>query len=411
VLPSFSRLAWSPDGRTLATDVETGHGGGGGVALIYQDGSCLSCQLISGAEPAFTPNPTLITTVDGRELVNSGVDGLVKQVLLQGVVSDPAWSSSGALAVVRGRWIWVGTPGRLHRLTPGSSPSWSPNGKQIVFTRNRWLVIGSVSGRSFRRLVKGIAGAWSPNGRWIAFIDLHRRLRLLQLSSGRVRSVGTVTGTAVDWQPIPPKPPASCATPPGSHLVVSGDTARVTIDGEQFIPYANATSDAVMGCLHADGRERLLYTYRAEPLGASMFLSQAATAGNYAALAWYENDQTVGASSAGVQVFDLRSGSRVPQRGGENVGCYSCQAGTDSLVMNSQGFTAIHTVVLTFCGKPGPVYCSYQEEIEAADSSGVRTLDSATESPPAGPALTDLALSGDSLTWKHDGIPESAQLH
>jgi hypothetical protein len=50
------------------------------------------------------------------------------------------------------------------------------------------------------------------------------------------------------------------------------------------------------------------------------------------------------------------------------------------------------------------------EQIVDADSTGVHVLDASNQSgtgPP--PLLTDLSLSGDTLTWKHAGTPETAR--
>lgn len=133
--PFPARLSWSPDGRTLATDVNTGHGAQM-VAAIYPDGSCLNCQLgiaQFGEEPGFTSNPTVVTAVgDQGQLFKYGVDGLIERVLLPRGVSDPAWSARGELAVVRAGWIWVGTPRRLERLIRGDAPSWSPDVLDVV---------------------------------------------------------------------------------------------------------------------------------------------------------------------------------------------------------------------------------------------------------------------------------------
>lgn len=53
------------------------------------------------------------------------------------------------------------------------------------------------------------------------------------------------------------------------------------------------------------------------------------------------------------------------------------------------------------------------EQIVANDSTGVHILDSIpTPGPdPAPPLLSQLALSGDTLTWSHAGSPRSAQLN
>ncbi len=60
-----------------------------------------------------------------------------------------------------------------------------------------------------------------------------------------------------------------------------------------------------------------------------------------------------------------------------------------------------------------PDYCPNctVEEIVASDHTGVHTLDTVTRSPTEPPALTDLTINGDTLTWSHNGAPKSAQLH
>jgi hypothetical protein len=49
------------------------------------------------------------------------------------------------------------------------------------------------------------------------------------------------------------------------------------------------------------------------------------------------------------------------------------------------------------------------ESIETSDANGVRTVDS-SKVPGAGPLLTGLSLTADTLTWSHDGSPRSVTL-
>ncbi len=80
----------------------------------------------------------------------------------------------------------------------------------------------------------------------------------------------------------------------------------------------------------------------------------------------------------------------------------------DNLVINTQGFTAVHTGINDNCGNAPTTPC--EEAIQVSDSTGPHTVDTATSSTGK-PVLTNLALSGDTLTWQHAGVPESAQLH
>ncbi len=113
-------------------------------------------------------------------------------------------------------------------------------------------------------------------------------------------------------------------------------------------------------------------------------------------------------------VYDLRTGDLRKELGGETAsGCsfgdYSCDTRMNALVINRQGFTAAHTILLSG-GCAGPATDSFCETIQVSDSGGPHTVDTAA-SPGAKPVLTDLALSGDTLTWRHAGAPQSIQLH
>jgi hypothetical protein len=395
------------------------------IDLIYADGSCLNCGFpVDGsaerADAGFTRNPTLFTAVSfgrgPRGLFEYGIDGVARKSVVRGPVSDPVWSSRGELAVVRGGWIWVGRPGELRRLAPGGAPSWSPDGTHIAFVRRGWVMVGQVRGRSVRRLVRGAAPAWSPDGRWIAFFGNSHRLSLVPAIGGRVRRVGQVTGTMVDWQPLPAKPPVRCLTPPGSTVLARSDTAVVST----ITPGGPFGTDSVwMGCLRADGRERVLANLEDLSIQylASVSVSGAAVAGTYAALVVNGVYSSRGVPSGEISpfttltLFDLRTATQPLNRGGEGGGCtYNvseppCVSNIDQLVLGSDAVSAVHTTVRDNNG------CSCTvEQIQASDSTGVHTLDSITEPDGSPPALTNLTLTGDTLTWEHNGTPRSAQL-
>jgi len=107
------------------------------------------------------------------------------------------WDTHRLRQELRGdKWIWTIEPdgSDAHLLAPGEHPTWSPNGRQIAFTRYaferyeggrtepnaRKLVrteafVMNADGSARRKLVPGFDGdnhrpAWSPNGRQIAFI-------------------------------------------------------------------------------------------------------------------------------------------------------------------------------------------------------------------------------------------------
>ncbi|HET7051732.1 MAG TPA: hypothetical protein VFI54_25910 [Solirubrobacteraceae bacterium] len=138
-------------------------------------------------------------------------------------------------------------------------------------------------------------------------------------------------------------------------------------------------------------------------------------AGQYAALVNEWTDDHYGGSSKTVAVFDLQTGSVVSGRGGESAGCpddgYGCSSGLDQLVLGPDAATAAHTFVIN-CAYAST--CTTVEQIVADDSTGTNTLDSITTSGPYNPtpsSLSQLALSGHTLTWSHAGGPRSAQLN
>lgn len=426
---------WAPDGRVLAVSGKAFQSPNGSTfSVIYPDGSCLACEPYPSptADAAFTSNPTVFTAVgpfagssSPKTLLEFGIDGLMRKALVSGPVSDPVWSSRGELAVVRGGWIWVGRPGKLRRLIRGSAPSWSPHGSQIVFDRRGWLMIVGVRARSVRRVVRGTAPVWSPDGAWIAFFGNGHRLSVVPTSGGRVRRVGDVTGTTVDWQTLSTKRVAPCLTPSGSTVMARSAAAIVTagtgLGAEDGIlnvatnPYAYA----YMGCLHADGRERLLASYQTNNYDDALRASAAVLAGNYAALVVNHSDAHYGGNGSTVELFDLRTGAGVPDRGGEFADCghaiggtppqYTCETNSiDALVLGADAVSAAHTIVAGCSASPPD--CATVEQIQASDSTGVHTLDSVTEPEGSPAALTNLTLIGNTLTWDHDGVPRSAQL-
>jgi len=369
---------WSPDGRVLAFQASTVH-------LIYPDGSCLNCQMGGAGTPAFTANPELVTFESGGALLEDAIDGIRKATVLEGTASDAVWSAGGQLALVRAGQVWAGIPHHLRRLGAGSSPSWSPSGAQIAIARKGWVVVVGLRRHSARRLVRGSTPAWSPDGRSIAFIGAGHDLRIVAASGGRARWVARVRGDAVDWQPLPSTPVAACAAPPGSTVIASSATAVVTGD-------SNPGNDAYMGCLRADGRERLLESF-SNGEDDDTDVPMAAVGGGYAAIDNYYTDPHYGGSQATVAVFDLQTGAAVADRGGETVICSEdssvCIAGISQLVVGSGGVSAAD---LTSALPPGSL-TSPLAEISCPSSSFCAAVDG------AGRVLTSIDPSGGGPDW------------
>ncbi len=175
-----------------------------------------------------------------------------------------------------------------------------------------------------------------------------------------------------------------------------------------------AGSSAYVGCLTADGRERWLESFGPGNIDNRSGGSTAAVAGDYAALVNFTIDQHCGGGSYTVEVYELRTGSRIPDRGGETVSgpvLSGCSSYIDHVVVGSGGVSAAQTIFGRGCPPVTSTQCP-TEQIVASDSTGVHTLDTCTGSDLEEPsALTGLSLSGDMLTWLHVGSPRSAVLH
>ena len=94
----------------------------------------------------------------------------------------PSWSKRGLIAFDRAGSIWVISPksGKERRIGPGSQPSWSPDGRRLVYvTEPRGslstdIFVMRANGSGRKRLtrtpsVNEAQPAWAPSGRWIAF--------------------------------------------------------------------------------------------------------------------------------------------------------------------------------------------------------------------------------------------------
>ena len=137
----------------------------------------------------------------------------------------PSWSRRGQIAYDRGGSIWVVNvrSSAKRRLGSGSQPSWSRNGRKLVFVdapsdeSNDDIYVMRANGSGRHRLVATAnvsesQPTWSPNGLWIAFSG--------EGGVYAMRSNGTSTRlvAAKGWQPN--------WTPGSNKLVYSVQTGR-----------------------------------------------------------------------------------------------------------------------------------------------------------------------------------------
>lgn len=435
---------WSPDGSQIvfeapAPQSQTSIGIDVAPFVLYADGSCFACAVPAFPgmgypfywsqqnRAGFLPDGELAVSLDEYgappgQLGSVGVDGIGFQPFaVSGSWRQAAWSANGQLAAVRavGRRpeVFLIDPrtGSAHRLTRGGadSPDWSPDGRRLAVVHAGWIEIIGLGGGPARRLVRGDAPAWSPDGRKLAFVDAHHRVFVISARGGRPRRIGKVLAVHVDWQPLTGHTSVPCQAPPGSIVVAASPDAIVTTRPPRSQAIATNSATSFLGCLRSDGRERLLESFSPANGYAAGWVTSAALAGAYAAVVNFGSSK-YGGTGSDVVVFDLRNGAIVPDRGGEAVGCTIGYCNLDQLVLGPDAVTAAHTSA-TVCA--GPSDCTTTEQIVVNDIAGTRTLDTVTATTAsyqvqgAAPLLTGLTLTGDTLTWNHDGTPRTAQLH
>jgi len=245
-----SAAAWSPDGRELVLSMQ-------GSLWRHELGTEIARQWTAGPDYDYQPD----WSPDGRFVAYASYDGAAIELRLLEVATgatrpltrngavnvDPRWSPDGTrLAFVssvhEGRWhvhlldVRDGEPGRAERLTQDRdsglpryyysrfdhylSPTWSPDGRELLFVSNRGRIWGT---GGFWRM-EARAGAtprevryeetnwkarpdWSPDGRKVVYSSYLGRqwhqLWLMTDGGGDVfpLTYGEFDATAPRWSP------------------------------------------------------------------------------------------------------------------------------------------------------------------------------------------------------------------
>ncbi len=214
--------SWSPDGKRIVfTSDRDGHVIGGiptsEIYVMDADGKNLqrlTNNLSDDRSPSWSPDgKRIVFTSDRDGHVIGGIptpeiyvmhnDGKNLQRLTNNPDGDwnPSWSPDGKRIIFSARrdGHFIGETGiteeiyvmdtdgkNLQRLTNNRqndlSPSWSPDGKRIVFTSDREgnfenfeIYVMDADGKNLQRLTSNPrhdkSPSWSPNGEWIAFVS------------------------------------------------------------------------------------------------------------------------------------------------------------------------------------------------------------------------------------------------
>ncbi len=382
---------WSPDGRAIVF-------GGSKMDIVFTDGSCMDCQLGVAAQPAFEPDGTVISFIRDRRTLLKGIDGLDVR-FFNPVASDAVWSADGKLAFVRNGVLWAGPRNKLRKVAAASEPSWAPGAQAIAAVQHGWVVIVRLRDHHVQRVARGSAPAFSPDGRLVAYVAPDHRLMIIPARGGRPTPVGNIRAVSVDWQPKPRGRNPGCVAPAGSTVLASGPAAVITSDGQSLQSPADVVSFAIMGCLRANGRERLLERFVNNPDN-EYTVPYALLAHPYGALLVDDSDPHYGGSGTAVEVFDLRTGTRRTDLGNEATptcpGFIQCIL--DQVALGSDGVSAAHIQMVEPAGTastpftkaacpPGGTVCI------AVDEAG--NLFTSSDLSGAGPRW----LSGGNVGW------------
>ena len=281
--PQGAYPAWSPGGQVILFSVPVS--GPSQPAYELWSMSANAGHLhrflpVESTEPissSWSPDKKKIALYDNGYLwvVRANGSGLRRVARASFSDAAPSWSRRGEIAFDRDGSIWVVklASGAQRNLGAGGQPSWSPDGRRIVFSAvptgaNDDLYMMKSNGRGRHRLTKTSTvnetqPQWSPDGRWIAYSA--KKGVYVMRSDGRSPRLAATKGWQPNWAPGSGKIVYSLQTPQWDGLVFTVDRAGLHrkqllhphLDaGPQWSPdgsHLAFSRDGVVHIVNADG--------------------------------------------------------------------------------------------------------------------------------------------------------------
>ncbi len=245
---------------------------------------CLLASCGGSEEPR--PDLLLVSTQDGDYAIYAlNADGSSRQRLSdndgRGSTSpqeiffqmEPDWSPDGSLIAFASRragsedvYVMSADGTDTRRLTSATAndanPSWSPDGRRIVFDRGQSgdLYVMNFDGREARRIGSDSADeedpAWSPDGRWIAYVRRTPGTSARELWLVRPDGSGRHALTSLSSASISPS-----WSPDSTQIVFAAainttvyDLYTIGVDGERMRRLTSTVEDAFEPAWSPDGK-------------------------------------------------------------------------------------------------------------------------------------------------------------
>jgi Tol biopolymer transport system component len=161
--PFVFQLAWSPNGKWLASATNAG-AEGSSVSVVRMDRAVQ--RRVVAVTPPFGTIDRAVWSPDSKQLAVVG------------------WDSAGRVTT------WVSSANGLGlRRFDGYFQDWSPDSRSFLVSREGGTYVVDSRTGAARFLVQGNGADWSPDGTRIAFSVLTRRTRCISSSESRIFSV------------------------------------------------------------------------------------------------------------------------------------------------------------------------------------------------------------------------------